>query len=157
MFAEAEAARLLQLRQPTLHYWLEGREIRGRSYQPVIRPEPTGSRTVTWAEFVEAGLLSSYRSRRVPMAELRAFIDLLRQEYGVSYPLAHEAPFVSGRQLVLRAQEEAELDGEFCLVAFASNQLILTGPSLEFTERVSWENDIAARWRPHDDPHSPYS
>lgn len=155
MFAEAEAARLLQLHQSTLHYWLEGREIRGRRYQPVIRPEPTGSRTVTWAEFVEAGLLSSYRSRRVPMAELRAFIDLLRQEYGVPYPLAHEAPFVSGRQLVLRAQEEAGLGGEFCLVAFASNQLILTGPSLEFTERVSWENDIAARWRPHDDPHSP--
>jgi uncharacterized protein (DUF433 family) len=155
MFAEAEAARLLQLHQSTLHYLLEGREIRGRRYQPVIRPEPTGSRTVTWAEFVEAGLLSSYRSRRVPMAELRAFIGLLRQEYGVSHPLAHEAPFVSGRQLVLRAQEEAGLGGEFCLVAFASNQLILTGPSLEFTERVSWENDIAARWRPHDDPHSP--
>jgi hypothetical protein len=49
------------------------------------------------------------------MAELRAFIDLLRQEYGLSHPLAHEAPFVSGRQLVLRAQEEAGLDGEFCL------------------------------------------
>ncbi|MGH3404203.1 MAG: hypothetical protein ACRDRJ_17115 [Streptosporangiaceae bacterium] len=52
MFAEAEAARLLQLHQSTLHYWLEGREIRGRRYQPVIRPEPTGSRAVTWAEFV---------------------------------------------------------------------------------------------------------
>ena len=89
------------------------------------------------------------------MTELRAFIDLLRQEYGVPYPLAHEAPLVSGRQLVLRAQELAGLDGDFCLVAFANNQLILTGPSLDFTERVHWENDIAVRWRPHDDPHSP--
>jgi len=155
MFAEAEAARLLQLHQSTLHYWLEGREMRGRHYQPIIRPVATGSRTVTWAEFIEAGLLRSYRSKRVPMTELRAFIDLLRQEYGVPYPLAHEAPLVSGRQLVLRAQEQAGLDGDFCLVAFANNQLILTGPSLDFTERVHWENDIAVQWRPHDDPHSP--
>ena len=155
MFAEAEAARLLQLHQSTLHYWLEGREMRGRHYQPIIRPVPTGGRTVTWAEFIEAGLLRGYRSKRVPMTELRAFIDLLRQEYGVPYPLAHEAPLVSGRQLVLRAQELAGLDGDFCLVAFANNQLILTGPSLDFTERVHWENDIAVRWRPHDDPHSP--
>ena len=95
MFAEAEAARLLQLHQSTLHYWLEGREMRGRHYQPIIRPAATGSRIVTWAEFIEAGLLRSYRSKRVPMAELRAFIDLLRQEYGVPYPLAHEAPLVS--------------------------------------------------------------
>lgn len=51
---------------------------------PIIRPVATGSRTVTWAEFVEAGLLRGYRNRRVPMAELRTFIDLLRQEYGAS-------------------------------------------------------------------------
>jgi uncharacterized protein (DUF433 family) len=62
---------------------------------------------------------------------------------------------VSGRQLVLQAQEQAGLDGDFCLVAFANNQLILTGPSLDFTERVRWENNIAVQWRPHDDPHSP--
>jgi uncharacterized protein (DUF433 family) len=89
------------------------------------------------------------------MAELRSFIDQLRQDYGVPYPLAHEGPFVSGRQLVLQAQEQAGLDGEFCLVAYANNQLILTAPSVSFIERVQWENDIAVRWRPHDDPASP--
>jgi uncharacterized protein (DUF433 family) len=155
MFTEAEAARLLRLHQATLHYWLEGREMRGKFYKPIIRIEPTGSRSVTWAEFVEAGLLRGYRSHKVPMAELRAFIDQLRQDYGVPYPLAHEEPFVSGRQLVLRAQEQAGLDGEFCLVAFANKQLILTAPGVAFFERVQWENDIAARWRPHDDPDSP--
>jgi hypothetical protein len=39
MFSEAEAARLLQVPQSTLHYWLEG-GVRGeRTYRPVIRPE----------------------------------------------------------------------------------------------------------------------
>jgi hypothetical protein len=32
------------------------------------------------------------RTHRVPMAELRTFIDLLREELGVPYPLAHKGP-----------------------------------------------------------------
>jgi len=155
MFAEAEAARLLRVAQSTLHYWLEGGDQRAKTYKPIIRPEATGQRMVTWAEFVEAGLLREYRKRRVPMAELRTFIDTLRQRYGVPYPLAHHQPFVSDRRLVLEAQEAAGLDAEFCLVAFVNGQLILTPPSASFVERVTWEDDIAAGWRPHDDPASP--
>lgn len=155
MYTEAEAARLLRVPQSTLHYWLEGGQRRGKTYRPVIRIEPTGSRAVTWAEFVEAGLLRSYRNARVPMTELRIFIDLLRADLGVTYPLAHHRPFVSGRNLVMQAQDQAGLDPDFCLVAVASGQLILTGPSQLFVDRITWDGDIAAGWRPHDDPNSP--
>ena len=155
MFTEAEAARLLRVPQSTLHYWLDGGQQRSRAYQPIIRVEPTGTRNVSWAEFVEAGLLRGYRKHRVPMTELRAFIDELRNDYGVPYPLAHRKPFVGGRRLVLKAQEAVGLDADFCLVAFVSGQLILTPPSQSFFERVTWEGDLAAAWRPHDDPHSP--
>ena len=41
----------------------------------------------------------------VPMAELRGFVDRLRDHYGVPYPLAHHQPFISGRQLVYEAQD----------------------------------------------------
>ena len=72
MFSEAEAARLLRVPQSTLHYWLDGGEYRRKIYKPVIRLHPRGDRSVTWAEFVEAGLLREYRrTHRVPMAELR--------------------------------------------------------------------------------------
>lgn len=64
MYAEAEVARLLRLPQATLHYWLEGGERRGKSYKPVLRVEPRGDRSVTWAEFVEAALLREYRRTR---------------------------------------------------------------------------------------------
>lgn len=155
MYTEAEAARLLRVAQGTLHYWLEGGEQRGKVYRPIIRMEPTGRRSVTWAEFVEAGLLREYRKNRVQMTELRAFIDLLRDRYGVPYPLADRRPFVSGRQLVLEAQAEAGLDAEYCLVAVVNGQLILTAPSDSFLRRVRWDGDTVATWRPHDDPHSP--
>jgi hypothetical protein len=40
------------------------------------------------AEFVEAGLLRSYRhDHDVPLKELRDFIDRLREEFQVPYPL----------------------------------------------------------------------
>lgn len=156
MYSEAEASRLLRVAQSTLHYWLEGGQRRGKVYPPVLRVEPRGTRTVTWAEFIEAGLLRQYRrEHNVPMAELRAFIDLLRERTGVPFPLAHHRPFVADRELVLEAQDDADLEAEFCLVAVVRGQLMLTPAAQGFVERVEWRDDIAAAWRPHDDPRSP--
>jgi uncharacterized protein (DUF433 family) len=89
------------------------------------------------------------------MAELRAFIDLLRERFGVPYPLADRRPYVVGRELVLEAQTTAGLNAEFCLVAVVSGQLLLTPPSAAFVERVTWDGDIAAGWRPDPNPESP--
>jgi uncharacterized protein (DUF433 family) len=122
----------------------------------VIRAEPRAARTVTWAEFVEAGLLREYRRELlVPMVELRAFIDRLRDGFGIPYPLAHARPFVGDKQLVWDAQEAAGLAAEFCLVAEVRGQLILTAPSESFFSRVTWRNEVAAAWRPDSNPDSP--
>lgn len=156
MYSEAEAARLLRVAPSTLHYWLEGGERRGRNYLPILRVEATGSRSVTWAEFIEAAFLREYRrSHGVPMGELRGFIDRLRDHYDVPYPLAHHQPFVSGRQLVYEAQEGSDLAPEFCLVAEVSGQYLLTPASDSYLKRVTWDDDVATAWRPHDDPASP--
>lgn len=156
MFTEAEAARLLRVPQNTLNYWLEGGQYRGRQYKPVIREQSRGSRApVTWAEFVEAGLLREYRRQRVPMAELRAFIDHIRREFGVPYPLADQRPFVSGKELLSVAQDATGLDAELCLVATVRGQYVLTPAADAFYKRVTWEAEMAVAWRPHDDPQSP--
>src|SRR4029450_7636647 len=140
MFSEAEAARLLRVPQSTLHYWLDGGEYRRRTYKPVIRLHPRGDRLVTWAEFVEAGLLREYRrTHRGPVAELGTFIALAREELGVPYPLAHQKPFVSeGRQLVLEAQDASGLEADYCLVAVTRGQLILTPPAHAFVAGGTW-------------------
>jgi uncharacterized protein (DUF433 family) len=155
VYSEAEAARFLRMPQSTLHYWLEGGVRKGRHYEPIIRIEPKGTRSVTWAEFVEAGLLRQYRRKNIPMGELRAFIGLLRESFGVPYPLAHELPFVGGRRLVVDAQQNAGLDKEFWLIAPVDDQLMLLPPSESYVERVTWEDNVAARWRPDSDQHSP--
>jgi len=123
----------------------------------VIRVEPTGSRSLTWAEFVEASLLRTYRREHdVPLKELRDFIDRLRDQYQVPYPLADRRPYVgSGRQLLIGLQDRSQLDPEFCLVAVANGQIVLTAPGEEFFARVDWSGDQPAGWRPHEDPASP--
>lgn len=55
---------------------------------------------------------------------------------------------MSGRQLIYNAQVDSGLDPEFALVAMASNQLVLTGATESFLDRVVWTDEIASAWRP---------
>jgi len=156
MYSEAEAARLLRVRQSTLHYWLDGAQGHRKAYKPILRDEPKGKRTVTWAEFVEAGFLREYRrSLNVPMAELRRFVEVLREGFGVPYPLADRRPFVSGRKLVYDAQTSAGLGVDFWLVAVADDQLLLTAPADSFLHRVEWVDNVAVGYNPDANPDSP--
>lgn len=157
MFSMREAARLLRVPESTLRWWLEGADRPRRRYPPVIRPESTGASSVTWREFVEAGLLRQYRRiHEVKLSALRSFIDLAREQFGVPYPLAHHRPYVgAGKQLVLKLQADVELEPDYCLIAVANDQLVLTGPAEAFVTRVDWDEDLPAAWRPHDDPASP--
>jgi uncharacterized protein (DUF433 family) len=149
LYTEAAAARLLGVAQNTLNYWLEGGERRGKVYRPVIRVEPRGNRgPVTWGEFLEAALLRQYRKLNVPMLELRAFIEKVRLQFDVPYPLAHYKPYASGKELLVEAQNESGLPADFCLIALVRDQPVLTAPADSFVRRVSWDGDIAAGWRP---------
>jgi uncharacterized protein (DUF433 family) len=155
VYSEAEASRHLGMPQSTLHYWLEGGTRGRKTYLPIIRDEATGSRIVTWGEFVEAGLLRQYRNEKVPMVQLRLFIQTLRDEMGVPYPLAHARPWISGRELLREAQDRSGLGTDYWLVA--SDQLVLTFPGEAFMRRVRWDErgEVVSGYRPQLEPGSP--
>ncbi|MCU1624231.1 MAG: hypothetical protein JWL79_3076 [Frankiales bacterium] len=159
LYTETAAARLLRVPSRTLHYWLEGEGGSGSPHDPVIRTERKGpGASVTWAEFIEAGLLREYRQKSVPMAKIRQFIVTLRTEFDVPYPLADRRPWIDkgkGRGLVYEAQVSSGLTAEFALVAVANNQFVLTAASQSFLDRVDWDGDSPAAYRPSDDPASP--
>lgn len=157
VYSEADAGEILRVPPSTLHWWLEGGKRRDRVYPPVIRPEPTGSRSLSWGEFVEAALLRQYRRQLdVELHEIRTFITKLREKEGIPYPLAHCRPWVGeGRRLLLELQKESGLPGELWLVAPASDQLVLTEPAASFLKRVEWNEDLPVAWRPHQDEASP--
>lgn len=157
LYAIGEGARLLELPPATLRRWLEGFTVRGVEYPAVIRPRPTGSSEVTWAEFVEAGYLREYRIKRVSLQKLRRFIDLARNAWGVPYPLAHFKPLVAlpPRDLLVllkRLQDEAELDDDLqpvYLVDPSTGQLAMRGPLQAFLAKVAFDAEgVASRIHP---------
>ena len=89
------------------------------------------------------------------MTQLRKFIDTLRAELGVAYPLAHAQPWTSGRELLRTSQQVADLDQEFWLVSNA--QLMLTFPGEAFLNRVRWEapDGVVSGFRPSSEEGSP--
>lgn len=148
LYEESLAARLLGIAVSTLHWWLEGRD----QYLPVLRSQPTGSRVVTWGEFVEARYLREYRrTHGVPLSKLRNFITFLRTELDVPYPLAHARPWVGpDRRLFIDAQDEAELDPDWwACVEPQTGVMLLTYPAESFLERVEFDDTgVVARLHP---------
>ena len=114
----------------------------------MIRESSTDIEIVTWGEFVELGYLREYRRARVSLQHIRPVIDRLRQEYGVRYPLAHARPFVYDRQLVLRIQEETDLDRSLAIVIRSGQELMLAPEVEAYLQKVEFDGDIAARLRP---------
>ena len=157
VYSLLDAAEILRVSPSTLEWRLEGGRRGKREYPPVIRSEPTGDRRLTWAEFVEAGLLRQYRGDLgVRLHEIRAFVASLRSELGVEHPLAHAGPWVGeGPRLLMRLQKECRLPAELWLIAHVTGQLVLLPAADSFVRRVEWEGDLPAAWRPHDDTGSP--
>ncbi len=158
MYDDVLAAELLKVPLSTLRWWLEGATRGRRVYEPVLRTEPTGSRVVTWGEFIEARYLREYRrSLGVALSQLRAFISSLRDELGVQYPLAHARPWVGpGRRLLVNAQNLAELPVEYWAVVEPQSGIqLLTHPAESFLERVQFDGGSGVVVRVTPNPGSP--
>jgi hypothetical protein len=151
ILALPEAARQLGIPATTLRHWLEGHLIDGRFYEPVLRPEPTGSTDLTWGELVEADYLRAYRGKGVSLQALRPFIQQARERFGLRYPLAHLRPFTDGRKLLLELQNEAQLSEALRIVyQLHDGQLELDHRADSWLGRVERgaDHDTAARIRP---------
>jgi len=147
MYEVGEAARLLGVHSRTLRNWLDGYTARGKPYRPVLRERPTGSDLLTWGEFVEAGFLNEYRRiQRVPLPEIRTYIDTWREKLQVPYPLAHQQPYAGpGRHLMDVAETR---EGDTVIYRFHDGQLILTPWAQEFVRKVDFDHSIASRYWP---------
>ncbi len=148
VYGVGQAAALLGLRQDKVRGWLDGYRRSDVLYPPVIREVSTGDDLVTWGEFVELGYLREYRRARVALQHIRPVIERLRQEFGVRYPLAHARPLIYDRQLVLRIQEETQLDSSLAIVIRSGQELILAPEVEAYLQKVEFADQVVARLRP---------
>lgn len=141
IYTDIEAAEHLRVHLTTLRRWLEGATRSGVHYDPVLRHEPTGSRNVTWGEFVEADFLRQYRRvHDVSLGHLRAFIKDLRERLDVPYPLAHARPWIGpGKKLLIAAQDNVDLEPALWSAwQPVSGQIMLTAAADSFLRRVTF-------------------
>jgi uncharacterized protein (DUF433 family) len=143
MYGLAQTDRLLGLRPGTARRWVDGYRRSGKDYEPVVREVATGEDIITWGEFVETRLLSEYRDAGVPLIRMRPVVVSLRQELQTRYPLASARTWlaVSGRDLVLKVQEEVGLERRLALVVLRTGQVIWTDPAEAFRRSLEWTKE----------------
>lgn len=148
LYSYADVDRFVGLSAGTAHRWLEGYDLRGRRYQPVLRPQATGAATVTWGELVEVCLLAEFR-RSAPVRRLRRAIVLLRDEFG-PYPLvrARRDLQIEGRELVRIVQDQDGPDRPLESIVVRNGQHALAEPADRPHSAVEYEDGIAVRLRP---------
>lgn len=141
IYGLGQVDRVLGLGAGTTARWLEGYTRGGRTYEPVIREQKTGSDLVTWGEFVEVRLVAEFRDAHVPMVRLRPTVQRLRKELGTKYPLATTKPWltVEGREVVRRTQEDLEPRLSFTVVRSGQVQLDLDPRAQAFVDSVEWD------------------
>jgi uncharacterized protein (DUF433 family) len=140
-----EVDRLLGLNQGTARRWIDGYRRSGRQYEPIVRETPSADPWVTWGEFTETRLLSEYRDLNdIRIQKLRVVVEHLRQATGYRYPLAYAQPFLQphGREIVMRAQQAAELE-EDLFVVVRTGQLVMTPRAERFVQAATYESDPA--------------
>lgn len=142
VYGLAQVDRILGLKPTTAARWIDGYERGGKFYEPVIRPEKTGSEVVTWGEFIEARLLAQYRKEGARVQKLRPAVVRLRQELNTIYPLASAQTWLSveGRELVRQVQEEVGLDRRLLLVVTNDQQMIdWSDEAQQFADSLLWK------------------
>ena len=139
VYGLADAAALLGLNWSRASAWLDGYERKGVRYPPVVRPCSTGETVVTWGEFVELGYLREYRRKGVPLQRLRPVIEALREEFQTPYPLATAKPYVGGRELVMKLQEDNGLPQQIAIVVRSGQTVMLAKEAQRFFMKVSFD------------------
>lgn len=148
MYSFAEVDRLLGLHGGTSRRWIDGYQRGDRHYEPVVRERSTGDEVVTWGEFVETRLLGEYRDKGVPMLRMRPAVEILRRDFG-PYPLAKSRPFTDNKDLILRMQDESDLDRRMRFVVVRTGQLALSEELARYLDQVSFDaNDVPTSVRP---------
>lgn len=152
VYGMSQVDRLLLLKAGTAKRWIDGYTRSGKIYPPVVRIAATGEELVKWGEFVETRLLSEYRNAGVPMHHMRHAIERLREQFNTQYPLAYAWTFleVQGKELVLKVQEQTQLEKRLHLVVVRNNQMVLAPEVERFVNAVDYgkDNKFAQRLRP---------
>lgn len=143
IYSMSDVDRYVGLAPGTARRWIDGYVRGGVSYPPVVRSTSTGADIVSWGELLEASLLAGFRSNGATLQRLRPAVERLREAFGTPYPLVSRRALldVEGRELVMRVQDDTNLESGLRLVVVRSGQFVLTQPAETFAGRAKFEGE----------------
>lgn len=97
-----ETARYLDMPESTLDVWLAQDEALVHS----VRPERRGWPRIPFVGVIEAQVLRGLRDLRVPMAEIRKAVEIVREEFDDPYALASRRIATDGVNAFVRLADE---------------------------------------------------
>ena len=147
-----ETAHILGLPLDLVQTWLDG-DIKTRTL-PVLRPKRTGSKVVSWGEFVGIALLREYREWKNRFNRLTLVLNALRSDWITPYPLALSRCYDSDKETVIRYQEAFLLPAGSSIIVHVgdhprkhkdTSNLVLSTEARRFVRNVSFGSDGEVR------------
>jgi uncharacterized protein (DUF433 family) len=141
IYTYPQVDRVLGLTDGTALRWLNGYRRKRTSYPPILRSAPKDTKWVTWGEFVETRLFAGYRDiDRIPVSRLRRVVEVLRERFDQTYPLAHAAPYLQpdGKRMLWQAQEDSGLTDMFAMEV-ETGQMVLAPWVAQFVEAADFD------------------
>lgn len=158
LYASAEAARYLDVRETTFRTWVKGyrREFLGRvpvEGQPLITGFPAKSRggpSIPFIGLAEGMFLSALRRANMPLQQIRPALELVRTKIGVDHALASRRLYVAGAQLLWEVSSADEVDEEARhsardLIVLRDNQYVFRQVIEQYLKNITYDEAYARR------------
>lgn len=136
-YRSREAARILLIPQSTVNAWCFGQGYKTRAgdpktFHPVITPADSTRRLLSFANLCELHVVGAItRHHRIPLQQVRAALDYVRQELGADRPLLAEDFRTNGVNLFL-------LHADQLLNVSQRGQVAIRGDLEAALTRIEW-------------------
>lgn len=146
LYTITDTARLTHVAPVTIRRWLYGYQTRTQDVLPLLGLKEK-SPLVSFLQFVEILMVSSWRRNNVPLERIRLAHDFAKRQWGIEYPFASLDLESLGGHILHRFEEEtpgaslATLDSKL-------QQWTLPHLVLDRIHEFEYEVKLASRWYP---------
>ena len=109
LYSKGEVARIVAAPSSTVHGWLRGRTIAGRSYGSVIEGVGEGSGPqVSFTGLAEAYVLNAFRKAGLPLQRIRPAVAMLRENLQLDHALASKRLVTDGAEILIKSDDPSD-------------------------------------------------
>jgi uncharacterized protein (DUF433 family) len=153
LYPVTDAARFAHVPAVNLRRWVEGYEVEGSRYPPLLAvpgDRPYDETALSFENLIEANLVGWWRKRGVPLQRIRQAYTLGEKEFG-PHPFARKQIYVSGRDLFVEVDEATRDQGGRLFTALTKGGQRALGEALErYLHSIDWQTGTGRpyQWRP---------